>query len=204
VPPRAKSCHLTSTPRRLCDFASSAMPKVAAPRKVGSVSSAPANTTVNIKSFNRGRNKIGRTTASNIKTTVEPIAPEPTPPPLLFVLPDPVNPESESEEEVPLTTPKGPSRAVSVSLHVSRHWVLLNHQQKNLGDWLAHREEDLDDLAFLEGLGDDPPDCVFCQSPAQFRCGDCFGGDLVCKPCLMRSHSKLPLHVVEVRSIILL
>jgi len=119
-----QSCHLTSAPtttlRRLCDSASPAMPK-AAPRKVGSVSSAPANSTVHIKSVNQGRNKTGRAAASNVKTTVESLPPEPAPPPPLFVLPDPVDPESESEEEVLLTTPKGPSRAVSVSLHVSHN-----------------------------------------------------------------------------------
>jgi len=93
------------------------MPKAAVPRKFTVTSGAPANVTVKYKSINRGRNQVGRATASNVKTTVKVLPPEPTPVPPSFE-PDPVDPDSE-EEEIQLITPKGPSRAVSVSLYTA-------------------------------------------------------------------------------------
>lgn len=88
------------------------MPKAAAPRKV----TAPVDATVKFKTINRARNKAGRATASNVKTTLELLPLEPAPPP--SVLPDhiPQDPESDVEEKIQLKTQKNTSKAVSVSL----------------------------------------------------------------------------------------
>ena len=100
------------------------MPKAVALRKVTALRGAPVDTTVKFKSLSRGRNKAGRATANDIKTTLEFLPSEPTPLPP-SVLPDmhsenPEDPESDDEELIQLKTQKGPSRAVSVSLCGSR------------------------------------------------------------------------------------
>ena len=99
------------------------MPKAAALRKVTAIRGAPVDGAVKFRSINRGRNKTGRATANNVKTTLEflPSEPEPTPPPLPTLLDTyPESPQSGDEEGIQLKTPKGPSKAVSVSLCASR------------------------------------------------------------------------------------
>jgi hypothetical protein len=104
------------------------MLKAATLRKVTAIRSAPVDTTVKFKTINRGRNKTGHATISNVKTTLEFLpsdpepapAPEPTPPPPVLSDTLPGDSELDGEDVIQLTTPKGRSKAVLVSFHVSR------------------------------------------------------------------------------------
>jgi CxC2 like cysteine cluster associated with KDZ transposases len=36
-----------------------------------------------------------------------------------------------------------------------------------------------------------------CSSPRSFRCRDCFGGQMLCSPCITSAHIRLPFHKTE-------
>ena len=93
------------------------MPKAGAPPKVTAIRSAPVTSAVKFKTINRSRNKAGRATVRNVKTTLAFLPPEPTPPPPSDLHHGEL--ESDDEEVIQLTTQKGPSRAVSVSARTS-------------------------------------------------------------------------------------
>jgi hypothetical protein len=213
---RAKTCHLT-TPTlrpphysnatttsllRRCDLVVLPMPKAVTSRKVVVIRGAPVDTTVKFKTVNRTRNKSGRAIANNVKTTLEFLPSDSTPPPSAILDPYSRDSETDDDEQIQPIAQKGPSRAVSVSPRVicnidSR----LSRKQSRLSEWVPLREEDLDELVRLDGLGGSPLACVHCQCPAQFRCDDCGVEDLICQPCLLTSHSNLPFHAVEVCSV---
>ncbi|THU91454.1 hypothetical protein K435DRAFT_820836 [Dendrothele bispora CBS 962.96] len=73
-----------------------------------------------------------------------------------------------------------------------------------LKEWIPYRDEYLAEFIRLEGRGDfDSECCPFCKSgdleehPVLYRCLDCFGGDLVCRECCVKSHTENPLHIIE-------
>ncbi|KDQ58042.1 hypothetical protein JAAARDRAFT_129485, partial [Jaapia argillacea MUCL 33604] len=71
-------------------------------------------------------------------------------------------------------------------------------QDDPLKTWIPYRDEYLDELISLEGMGRSRClGCLDCQQAAFFQCWDCFGGDLVCGECLVRRHQQSPLHRVE-------
>ena len=72
-------------------------------------------------------------------------------------------------------------------------------QQAKLAEWLPWREDYLDELLCSDRLDGRPLVCVACQCPGNTRCVDCCGQDIFCDTCLLVSHSRLPLHRVEVR-----
>ncbi|KAJ7616548.1 hypothetical protein FB45DRAFT_1034871 [Roridomyces roridus] len=71
-----------------------------------------------------------------------------------------------------------------------------------LRQWVTHyRESFLDLLVKLEGRGDHGSrlHCAACGiAPAEYRCDTCFaGGELLCRPCIVKEHDRHPLHVVK-------
>lgn len=71
-----------------------------------------------------------------------------------------------------------------------------------MADWIAYRLIKLDELLRRDGLGDSttPGLCVGCTKlVGEYRCSDCFGGDMYCSGCIVSSHCKLPLHRLQVR-----
>jgi hypothetical protein len=73
-----------------------------------------------------------------------------------------------------------------------------------LKQWVADDcpDEYLDEFICLEGRGQYINDgCPCCKQEgelADFRCADCFGGELVCAKCCVRNHLHNPLHAIEV------
>lgn len=74
--------------------------------------------------------------------------------------------------------------------------------ESKLQEWLNLRDSTLDEIIRLEGLGDNmgATTCSSCDSTAQrYRCLDCFGRcALQCRPCLLKAHTVLPLHRIQV------
>ena len=69
-------------------------------------------------------------------------------------------------------------------------------------DWLAHRSIMLDELLRIDGLGDLTAleTCTKCTELAgEYRCKDCFGGNMYCSGCIVSAHHQLPLHRLQVR-----
>ncbi|KAI0066772.1 hypothetical protein BV25DRAFT_1867938 [Artomyces pyxidatus] len=69
-----------------------------------------------------------------------------------------------------------------------------------LREWLPLRDNFLDELIRLEGLGRHPevPLCTSCNEvEACTRCTDCIGSPLVCKACLCGAHQLEPFHRVQ-------
>jgi len=60
----------------------------------------------------------------------------------------------------------------------------------------------LDEMLRLEGRGAyTRTPCGECCAPHPlYRCTDCFGPELFCKPCILATHRRNPFHTVEVRS----
>ena len=79
-------------------------------------------------------------------------------------------------------------------------------RQSKLLEWLQYRDGSLDELLRLYGLGDyhGIDTCAMCRNAnAMYRCLDCFGNcQLHCDGCLVKKHQDLPLHRVEVSSLL--
>ena len=74
-------------------------------------------------------------------------------------------------------------------------------RQTRMADWLAYRSVMLDEMLRLDGLGDSAAlgVCFSClASEGEYRCSDCFGGNMHCSECILSSHRHLPLHRVQV------
>ncbi|KAI9069929.1 hypothetical protein FKP32DRAFT_1537310, partial [Trametes sanguinea] len=68
--------------------------------------------------------------------------------------------------------------------------------------WMPYRDEYLDEVLRLEGrcITGDRADCAMCAGGvADLRCQECLGGLLLCKPCMLNAHRRLPFHRVQVR-----
>lgn len=74
--------------------------------------------------------------------------------------------------------------------------------QDLLQDWLKHRDTYLDELLRADGQRlEEDEDCIcsMChQRDGNLRCLDCSHADLLCRNCTLQSHTRLPLHRVEV------
>lgn len=83
------------------------------------------------------------------------------------------------------------------------HWLTAAKQQDDpLWKWKDERDLYLRELLRLDGRADlrDSP-CTLCNIAGgpEYRCEDCFGGELFCKGCMVNIHACMPLHRVEVR-----
>lgn len=58
----------------------------------------------------------------------------------------------------------------------------------------------LDEMLRLEGRGAyTRTPCGECFAPHPlYRCIDCFGHELFCKPCILATHQRTPFHTIEV------
>lgn len=68
--------------------------------------------------------------------------------------------------------------------------------------WLDDRDMFLDELLRNNGRGDcrHQVACNMCEVEKQeYRCNDCFGGEIYCRACIVSSHAINPLHRTEVR-----
>ncbi|KZP16524.1 hypothetical protein FIBSPDRAFT_957932 [Athelia psychrophila] len=67
-------------------------------------------------------------------------------------------------------------------------------------EWLPHRQTYLDEFIRLEGLGDEEEltPCSHCPEShtalAEYKCQDCFGGEMLCKQCMANTHVFSPFH----------
>lgn len=72
-------------------------------------------------------------------------------------------------------------------------------------EWLPYRDICLDELLRHEGLGDRSEDEMVCEDcgaeAGSLRCADshCVGALILCEPCMIRHHARLPLHRIQVR-----
>ncbi|KAI0039084.1 hypothetical protein FA95DRAFT_1657962 [Auriscalpium vulgare] len=77
----------------------------------------------------------------------------------------------------------------------------MDEQDFPLLSWIPLRDEYLDEVLRLEGRGpyataNQCPRCTTDADPS-IRCSDCVGGELLCVPCILKLHSRNPLHRVE-------
>ena len=80
--------------------------------------------------------------------------------------------------------------------------LIITRRQTRMADWLEYRSIMLDELLRKDGLGDlpTPGTCVNCMKlVGEYRCDDCFGGNMYCSECILSSHCQLPLHRIQVR-----
>jgi hypothetical protein len=61
----------------------------------------------------------------------------------------------------------------------------------------------LRELLRLDGrAGDMGCVCTVCSAEGpDFRCEDCFGGEMLCQGCMVEIHACMPLHRIEVRNL---
>lgn len=65
--------------------------------------------------------------------------------------------------------------------------------------WLQFRDRYLDELLRHDGRGGHEQMCGICKVyDGEYKCKDCFGPRLLCLSCLLKEHSHLPLHRVQV------
>lgn len=81
---------------------------------------------------------------------------------------------------------------------------LLTHpQDAPLKTFLPYRDSYLDEMLTCEGRGVyiDDDVCPLCKEGApEIRCRDCFGGALICRDCILKTHAARPLHRIQVCS----
>ncbi len=67
-------------------------------------------------------------------------------------------------------------------------------------EWLPYRQSFSDELHRLDGrCGYTSDNCSECDAPdSHYRCRDCLDFALYCDTCLIKRHSTLPLHRIEV------
>ena len=121
----------------------------------------------------------------------------------------PVGEESSEQPPAKAATKRKRVRIVkendSVSPTSSLLDVVLTHQQTKMADWLPYCPVVADELLRKDGLGDSttPRACVACKKEVgRYRCRDCFGGYMRCSQCIVSVHSELPLHRLQVRSVL--
>jgi hypothetical protein len=74
--------------------------------------------------------------------------------------------------------------------------------QSRITEWLPHRAQYLDEFLRHDGRGS-ARNCVRCgESEGGYRCEDCHHTPLFCHHCLLEEHRRLPLHRVQVSSIL--
>lgn len=80
--------------------------------------------------------------------------------------------------------------------------VAAKARDEPLAAWKPLRAEYLDEVLRSEGRGrcGRSVKCGLCNDGSpEYRCGECLGGRLLCKNCVVVAHSLLPLHRVQVR-----
>jgi hypothetical protein len=66
--------------------------------------------------------------------------------------------------------------------------------------WIDYRDDYLNECMILEGRGPFHDLCADCRAPNPlYKCKECTLGPLWCQLCMLKRHSQLPLHLVEVR-----
>lgn len=118
---------------------------------------------------------------------------------------------SEMSGETLATTAKTrvtKKRNNKVSVAIFSRYVGLTAAKERISTWLPSRGLYLDELLRHDGLGDHHGStlCDGCSDAdmnveAHFRCRDCSGSRMLCRGCLLREHTLLPLHRVEVRPV---
>ena len=68
-------------------------------------------------------------------------------------------------------------------------------------EWLSYRQEFLSEIHCLESRipGNINLSCDTCHDEGQFRYRDCFGGEILCRGCILLRHAEHPLHSLQVR-----
>ncbi|TDL14888.1 hypothetical protein BD410DRAFT_704248, partial [Rickenella mellea] len=69
-----------------------------------------------------------------------------------------------------------------------------------LVEWTRQRDEYLDEMIRLDGLGSDsaPLSCAYCGLEGRCRCLDCFNSRIMCDGCARSKHKHNPFHRIEV------
>lgn len=118
-------------------------------------------------------------------------------PPLDMDPPQAIGNESAQQEE-------SVSRAASVSVSSPATSPRTHILQALLFEWIPHRPEYLNEHLRLEAPQSATHLCGGCQGPAVYRCLDCFSSEMMCQSCIVSSHAHLPLHIIQVRLLVIL
>ncbi|KAG1818253.1 hypothetical protein EV424DRAFT_1324062 [Suillus variegatus] len=70
-------------------------------------------------------------------------------------------------------------------------------QDLPLSVWKLERQKFLDETLRLEGRGTPETLCCCGLAAPRFRCRDCFGTQMLCHECILRSHTRNPLHRID-------
>jgi len=74
-----------------------------------------------------------------------------------------------------------------------------------LTEWVAYREQFLSKFLRIEGSTSARSRCAHCkeiEEDAGYRCLDCDGLELLCKRCIIATHRRSGLHIIEVRMLL--
>ncbi|KAF8065143.1 hypothetical protein FPV67DRAFT_1419520 [Lyophyllum atratum] len=112
-----------------------------------------------------------------------------------------LDPAYLAEVDAERVTPKRTNIRASLHTHISlRFSTNCLFQINPLKKWLADRDQYLAEFLRLEGRGGHPDTCPRHSGEechASYRCIDCFGGELLCQPCMVSTHGTSPLHRIE-------
>ncbi|KAJ7874256.1 hypothetical protein B0H13DRAFT_2348668 [Mycena leptocephala] len=96
--------------------------------------------------------------------------------------------------EQPPVAREGPA-AIKVRVRAKRY----NNSDHPVHTFIPLRDAYGDALMKREGRGSWSSTCTICQEPnPTWRCGDCFGGRMLCTSCVMERHRDEPLHCLQV------
>lgn len=115
---------------------------------------------------------------------------------------DELSQEQEGPEQI-LCEPSSHSRkrtaAVSTVTYNYYPNLTIMPQDLPLSVWKLERQKFLDETLRLEGRGTPETLCCCGLAAPRFRCRDCFGTQMLCHECILRSHTRNPLHRIDVR-----
>jgi hypothetical protein len=110
--------------------------------------------------------------------------------------------EPEGSQQIlcePLADRRKRSAAVSAVAYVCYSHLITMPQDTPLLAWIPERQTFLDETLRLEGRGTPESLCCCGLFAPHFRCRDCFGTEMFCHECVLRNHTRNPLHRIDVR-----
>ena len=117
------------------------------------------------------------------------------------------NAESDAVDVTAVSKESKKRRLVSSYLTAYIKCYLPVRSQERIQTWIPFRASFLDEVLRHDGLGDytETRACVRCREKGaevsgMYRCTECVGGVLLCQRCIVREHSRLPLHRIQVRT----